>query len=197
MTRRIGLAVALLPLFCVPTAAHDGPPYPIVDEQRAAGYVVSVWADPDTTNDGTAGGQFWITLSPESAARSPDTSVAVTATSKDDGKGQRVAAALAADGRTRFAALVLNREGPFRIDVDVQGRSGRAHVTADAVATYDLRPPPGIVALYVLPFAMVGLLWARMLLRRRGRLAQVSTARGRLPADATEVMSPRVRDVGR
>ena len=36
-------------------SAHDGPPYPIVSNQVLGAYRISVWTDPDTTDDGTAG----------------------------------------------------------------------------------------------------------------------------------------------
>jgi len=64
-----------------PLHAHDGPPFPIVSEHTAGAYAVSVWTDPDTTDDGTAGGQFWVVLRPASGysscsnaggARQPD-----------------------------------------------------------------------------------------------------------------------------
>ena len=35
-------------------AAHDGPPYPIVSERLAGPYEVSIWTDPDATDDGSA-----------------------------------------------------------------------------------------------------------------------------------------------
>jgi len=37
-------------------------------------------------------------------------------------------------------------------------------------ATYDLRPAPALLAVYLLPFLLVGFLWTKRLLqRRRGR----------------------------
>ena len=38
------------------------PPFPIVSDQLRRRLLVSVWTDPDTTDDGTAGGQFWVQL---------------------------------------------------------------------------------------------------------------------------------------
>ena len=37
--------------------AHSGPPFPIVSNQIAGPYDVSVWTDPDATADGSAAGQ--------------------------------------------------------------------------------------------------------------------------------------------
>src|SRR5690349_11751219 len=43
---------------------HSGPPFPIMSDQAAGPYVVSIWTDPDTTDDGSAGGQFWTRVHP-------------------------------------------------------------------------------------------------------------------------------------
>jgi hypothetical protein len=37
-------------------------------------------------------------------------------------------------------------------------------------ATYDQRPAPGLMVLYLFPFLAIGALWAKVLLRRRRRL---------------------------
>jgi hypothetical protein len=46
---------------------------------------------------------------------------------------------------------------------------GRAAVDCQVDATYDLRPAPGLIGLYLVPFVLVGGLWVKMLLRRRQR----------------------------
>jgi hypothetical protein len=40
-------------------------------------------------------------------------------------------------------------------------------VESEVDATYDLRPAPALLLLYLMPFVAVGLLWAKLLLRRR------------------------------
>jgi hypothetical protein len=62
---------------------------------------------------------------------------------------------------------VLDHEGPFAVHVDVEGPLGRAGVDARVDATYDLRPAPYMLAWYLGPFVIVGILWTRLLLRRR------------------------------
>jgi hypothetical protein len=44
--RRCSL-VCLLMLAAVPARAHEGPPFPIVVDQRRGNHLVSIWADPD------------------------------------------------------------------------------------------------------------------------------------------------------
>jgi hypothetical protein len=67
----------------------------------------------------------------------------------------------------QFALVTLDHEGPFAVRVDVNGPLGPAAVDSRIDATYDLRPPPYMIALYLGPFLLAGLLWTRLLLRRR------------------------------
>jgi hypothetical protein len=69
----------------------------------------------------------------------------------------------------QFAALVMDHEGSFAVRVDIEGPLGAASVSASVEATYDLRPPKWLFFLYLLPFVLAGLLWGRLLMRRRGR----------------------------
>ena len=147
--------------------AHDGPPYPIVSDQRTGPYVISVWTDPDTTDDGSAGGQFWVTFEPDgSDAPVSNAHVTITATPLRGGTGVSVDATESSSG-SRFGALVLDHEGRFRIDVHARGPRGEGDVSAEVDATYDLRPTPFVVGLYALPFVLAGALWIRVLVRRR------------------------------
>src|SRR4051794_23852942 len=67
--RRVSRAVVLGGLVAVvvltsnhPIQAHSGPPFPIVSDRVTGAYKISIWADPDTTDDRTAAGQFWNVL---------------------------------------------------------------------------------------------------------------------------------------
>src|SRR6185295_3908209 len=44
--------------------AHSEPPFPIVTDQVAGAYKVTVWTDPDATDDQTVAGRFWVTVTP-------------------------------------------------------------------------------------------------------------------------------------
>jgi hypothetical protein len=63
----------------------------------------------------------------------------------------------------------MDREGPFAVRVDIDGPLGAATVTASVEATYDLRPQRWLFGLYLLPFVLAGLLWGRLLIRRRSK----------------------------
>jgi hypothetical protein len=67
----------------------------------------------------------------------------------------------------QFVALVIDHEGPFGVHLTIDGPLGRAVVDSQVDATYDLRPAPWLIALYLLPFLAIGALWGKVLLRRR------------------------------
>jgi hypothetical protein len=159
----------------VRVSGHSGPPYPVVSNRTMGPYRLSVWTDPDATDDGSAGGQFWVTIDAgQSAALPPDTRAHV-AIRPTGGSGWVEAAATPVDGNLarQFAALVMHHEGPFDVRVAVTGGLGRVEVTTGVEATYDLRPAPLLLAVYVLPFLLVGFLWTKRLLRRRTRRARL------------------------
>jgi hypothetical protein len=151
--------------------AHAGPPFPIVEDRVLGPYKVSVWTDPDATDDGSAGGRFWIMVGSSGSAPVPaDTRVSVSARSleaKEPGAGRT---ATAAPGKQNefLAALVLDREGRWEVRTVVEGGLGSTTVTAAVDATYDLRPSPLETLVYLLPFAAVGGFWLKAVLRRRG-----------------------------
>jgi hypothetical protein len=53
------------------------------------------------------------------------------------------------------------------VHVVVDGPLGRAEVGSEVEGTYDARPPAILLVLYVVPFALAGFLWLKMLRRRR------------------------------
>lgn len=151
--------------------AHSGPPFPIVSNRVVGAYQLSVWTDPDTTDDGSAAGQFWVTIRPAraGATMASETRATVSITPLNAAGPTRTAGAepVRGDVSSQFAALVMDHEGRFHVRVAIAGPLGPAEVEADVDATYDLRPAPWLMVLYVMPFALVGFLWVKLLLRRR------------------------------
>lgn len=171
--RKAALPVSLMVLAATPSisTAHDGPPFPIVSNQVAGAYRVSIWTDPDATDDGTAEGKFWVILDPaKSAAPVPaETAVTVTAASVD-GRQPPVTGRASPDGGAasrQYVALHLDHEGVYAVTVTVAGPLGTETVQSEVDATYDLRPPPFAVAIYMIPFVLLGGIWAKVLWRRR------------------------------
>ena len=161
--------------------AHNGPPFPIVSNRVVNGYSISVWTDPDTTDDGSAAGQFWVMLESVKATTSiPEgTEVIVSIRPLDrsgpvrTGHAGRVSGAVA----RQFIALEMSHEGPFEVTVVVEGPLGRAQIESQVDATYDLRPAPGLIVLYLFPFVAIGALWAKVLLRRRRKEHRLARAK--------------------
>jgi hypothetical protein len=178
-------ATALITLWLATAAihAHDGPPFPIVSDREAGAYLVSIWTDPDTTDDGSAGGQFWVMMMERGSSASvpAGTRVAVTAAPHERPGPVHTADAAPVSGSasTYFAGLVLADEGRFDVRVTIQGPLGPATIDATVDATYDTRPAPLAVLFYLLPFVVMGALWTRLLLRRRNMARTAgSTTRG-------------------
>ena len=155
--------------------AHAGPPFPIVTDAVRGPYQISIWTDPDATDDGSPGGQFWIVIagSTKGALIPAETRASITVRPSAPPSPSPAAALstrtapVRGDVTNQFGAVVMNHEGRYEVDVDVIGPLGPATVNAMVDATYDLRPPPYMLAWYLAPFLLVGFLWTRLLLRRR------------------------------
>jgi len=166
-------ALAIVGLLCagVSVHAHNGPPYPIVSNRIAGSYSISVWTDPDTTDDGRAAGQFWIVVDPGDNTRQvpADTRASVTIRPLDREGPALSARAEPVNGAVgrQFGVLLMDHEGPYEVRVTVEGPMGHAEVDSRVDATYDLRPSRGLIALYLFPFIAIGALWAKVLVRRR------------------------------
>ena len=162
-------AVCVITAACT-LAAHAGPPYPIVTDHRAGAYSISIWTDPDATDDGTAGGQFWVVIDAADSGDLPPATraqVSLRPLSREGLTQQASAEPVRGDPGNQFAALVMDHEGPYAVAVAISGPLGEAAIDAQADATYDLRPPTYMLAWYLLPFIVAGLLWGRLLFRRR------------------------------
>jgi hypothetical protein len=154
----------------VPAFAHDGPPFPIVSRRTIGPYEVSVWTDPDTTDDGSPGGQFWVTVRPsDGSALPPDSRVEIAIRPLDRAGPLHTTSAepVGGDAARRFAALPMDHEGRFHVRTTIDSSLGRVEVDAEVNATYDLRPPPAMIAIYLIPFVLIGFLWLKLLLRRK------------------------------
>lgn len=155
--------------------AHSGPPFPIVSDQAAGPYKISVWTDPDATDDGTRGGQFWVTIEMANGIGPPaDTRARVTIRPLDRPGAELSgdAAPVAGNVSRQFVALLMDHEGRFDVRTAITGSVGSATVDAWVDATYDLRPAPILLALYLMPFLVVGVLWIKLLRQRRSARVQ-------------------------
>jgi hypothetical protein len=195
--RRAGLIVLAMVIVTSPAFAHSGPPFQIVARETHGPYTISLWTDPDATDNGVAAGQFWIVIEPSNkrTAIPPQTTATLSVRGSDATApaGPRAAeSALRAsaspvrgDVTNQFALVTLDHEGPFAVHVEVDGPLGRASTDSRVDATYDLRPAPYMLVWYLGPFVLAGLLWTRLLLKRRA--AQRQGPRGDGPAHSGRV----------
>ena len=186
MTRARTAAIIALTIASSSTAfAHSGPPFPIVTTEAHGPYAISIWSDPDATDNGSAAGQFWVVIDPSAKGATipagthavvsvhPLSDVAPAGPRASAEKLTSAATPVRGDMTNQFATVVLDHEGPFAVHVDIDGPLGAARVDSRIDATYDLRPAPYMLAWYLGPFVLAGLLWTRLLIRRR------ALARGR------------------
>jgi hypothetical protein len=157
--------------------AHNGPPYPIVSNRIAGNYEVSLWADPDASDDGSAGGRFWATVN--TARRGdplpPDTEVNISIWPVDRPASVRTARAAPVEHEPSrwFVALVIDHEARYGVRAAIDGPLGPAEVEAVVDAAYDQRPRPLTIVFFILPFLLIGFVWVKLILMRRGRAAHV------------------------
>jgi hypothetical protein len=171
----IGLWSLVIGLWSVSLSAHSGPPFPIVSNRVVGAYQVSVWTDPDATDDGSAAGQFWVMFEPSTKGRPLPTDVGASVAIRPLGRQ-----GIERRGRTepvngewsrQFVALVMDHEGPYAVRVTVDGPDGQPAIDAEVDATYDLRPRPILIVVYLMPFLLIGFLWLKLLLRRKRKHA--------------------------
>ena len=127
--------LAVIALLAAPPAAraHSGPPYPIVTKQAAGAYRVSLWTDPDATDDRTPAGQFWVVVEPgRDGAVPPGTRarVAIRPHDRDQPFAEATAAPVNGDVTRQFANLLMDHEGPFDVRVALDGPWGPATIVA-------------------------------------------------------------------
>lgn len=175
--RRLAIATVVMLVITRGLAAHEGPPYPIESNRVSGPYSITIWTDPDTTDDGRPGGQFWVTLEAARGAIGDGTVVSVSIRPLDRGGSPQSANAspVRGDAARQFVALVMDHEGPFAVQVAVDGPAGHGEIDSQVEATYDVRPAPALLVVYLLPFVAVGALWAKVLMHRRRAARQRST----------------------
>jgi hypothetical protein len=166
----LSLTIVLL-LVQLSGRAHSGPPFPIVSNQIVGAYDISIWSDPDATDDGTPGGRFWLVLesAKKGVALPADTRATLEIRPLDrDGRSLSGTASPEQGSASRqYIALLMDHEGAFGVRLTLDGPLGRADVEAKVDATYDARPAPYLIAVYVFPFLAIGAIWMKVLLRRR------------------------------
>ena len=164
-TRILALALMCACVFAAPASAHNGPPFPIIVDQRVGPCVVSLWTHPDiglgtffvmveAPPGGSIPGDLKIDLGIKPVnGRLPEV---IYPTRREDLRGQ-----------VEFKTEVnFDRQDFFRARLILQSGQGGGESSADVEAT-----PAGFgrwdLLLYLLPFAGVGFLWFKAVTTKR------------------------------
>lgn len=160
------LVLAIL-LASQPASAHNGPPFPIIENRRIGPYVVALWTHPDV---GT--GTFFVLVDPAPGSKIPDDLKISIGVQPESGRLPEVVYAAQRDntrGQVEFqTAAEFDRDEFWRIRLIVQSSAGGGEALSRVEAT-----PPGYgrwdLLLYMLPFLAIALLWFIGIARHRSR----------------------------
>jgi hypothetical protein len=158
--------VSLLSLSCPPLAiAHNGPPFPIISDQRVGPCIVSLWTHPDV---GT--GTFFVMVDPPPGGAIPkDLKVQIGVQPASGRLAEVVYPAWAEDlrGQVEYKTEVqFDQQEFWKVRLILASSTGRGEALSQVEAT-----PPGFgrwdLLLYLLPFLGVGFLWFTAVAKRR------------------------------
>jgi len=164
-TARTLATAALALLLALPARAHNGPPFPIIENRRMAGCVISLWTHPDI---GT--GTFFVLVDPSPGGRIPDgLKVEIGIQPESERLAEVVYPAVREDSRGQVEYNVsaqFDRDEFYRVRLVLRSSQGTEEALSRVEAT-----PPGYgrwdLLLYLFPFLAVGFLWFRGMSRRR------------------------------
>jgi hypothetical protein len=162
-----GLFAGVLALaLSMPAAGHNGPPFPIISDQRVGPCLISLWTHPDI---GT--GTFWVMVdAPPGGTIPKDLKIQIGVQPVSKRLAEVVYPAWRENlrGQVEYKTEVqFDQQEFWNVRLTLQSAEGNGEATAQVEAT-----PPGFgrwdLLLYLLPFLGVGLLWFRAIARRVG-----------------------------
>ena len=162
---RLAAIAALALLLVSPASAHNGPPFPIIENRKMAGCVISLWTHPDI---GT--GTFFVLVDAVPGGKIPDDLKVQIGIQPESGRlAEVVYAAVRSDSRGQVeynASAQFDRDEFYRVRLILRSSQGSEEALSRVEAT-----PPGYgrwdLLLYLLPFLAVAFLWFRGMSRRR------------------------------
>jgi hypothetical protein len=171
---RISVCSAVVLWLLVPAQAHNGPPFPIIENQTIGPCIVSLWTHPDI---GT--GAFFVLVDPLPGSKIPDDLKIGIGVQPESGRLPEVVYAATREdtrGQLEYKALAeFDRDEFWRIRLVLQSSQGSSEVLSRVEAT-----PPGFgrwdLLLYLLPFLAVAFLWFRGMTRTRNRRKKLQVA---------------------
>jgi hypothetical protein len=160
------LRVSVLMTACVPmAAAHNGPPFPILTDQRVGPCIISLWTHPDV---GT--GMFFVMVDPAPGSTIPkDLRIQIGVQPVSGRLAEVVYPARVEDlrGQVEYKTEVqFDQQEFWKVRLILASSAGGGEAMSQVEAT-----PPGFgrwdLLLYMLPFLGAGFLWFTAIAKRR------------------------------
>jgi hypothetical protein len=159
------LASALATLCAPNAAAHNGPPFPIITDQRIGPYIISLWTHPDL---GT--GTFFVMVDPVPGGTVPkDLKIQIGVQPVSGRLAEVVYSAWPLDlrGQVEYKTEVqFDQQENWKVRLILASSAGGGEAISQVVPT-----PAGFgrwdLLLYLLPFLGVGFLWVTAITKRR------------------------------
>jgi hypothetical protein len=167
----LGLLVALALMLPAAASAHNGPPFPIIENQKVGPCVVALWTHPDVGL-----GAFYVFVEPPPGGTIPNDLKIKIGVQPLTGRlpetfyeAQRVNSR----GQVEYnAQAAFDRQELWRVRLVLESAQGDGEAATQVLVT-----PPGFgrwdLLFFLLPFLLVAFLWFRGISRvRRRRSAQ-------------------------
>ena len=158
--RKSSLPLLIIVVLARTAIAHEGPPFPLFEDQKVDRYLISLWTDPDVGD-----ALFFVIVSGQAP---PDLQVQIGVQPESGRLPEAFYTAPRENvsGQVQYRALVhFDAEELWRVRVRLQSAQGNAETVATVEAT-----PPGYgrwdLLVYFLPFLAVGVLWAIAMIRK-------------------------------
>jgi hypothetical protein len=163
----LGLLIVFLLVWPTPAGAHNGPPFPIIENKKVGPCIVALWTHPDV---GT--GAFYVFVQPAPDSTLPDDLKIKIGVQPVTGRLPEKfyeAVRVKARGQAEYnAQAAFDRQELWRVRLVIQSAQGGGEATAQVEVT-----PPGFgrwdLLLYLSPFLFVAFLWFRGITRAKRR----------------------------
>lgn len=185
----VGLLFVIVLAWPMPAGAHNGPPFPIIENQKVGPCIVALWTHPDV---GT--GAFYVFVEPVPGSAVPDDLKIKIGVQPLTGRlPERFyeAERVKSHGQAEYNAQAeFDRQEPWRVRLVIQSSQGAGEATAQVEVT-----PPGFgrwdLLLYLLPFLIVAFLWLHGISRmKRRKNARLRDGAGAIAAQTADHAKP-------
>jgi hypothetical protein len=168
----VGLLFVIVLAWPMPAGAHNGPPFPIIENKKVGPCIVALWTHPDVGM-----GAFYVFVEPTPGSAVPDDLKIKIGVQPLTGRLPEKfyeAERVKSRGQAQYNAQAeFDRQERWRVRLVIQSSQGAGEATAQVEVT-----PPGFgrwdLLLYLLPFLIVAFLWlhgiSRMKRRKNARL---------------------------